>query len=133
MIYSLEIIKERILKTVFDNKYTPLKCERLLQKILVKKPMLFLTAEYRILARCSYNRHDQKVSEVFNNVERLSYNPNIADIKLQRCNYPKQQAFYGAIGLDHKETTMMSTALLEICLEYIKKDDVSKHYMTLSR
>ena len=133
MIYDINIIEEQILKAAFDNRYTPLKCERLFQKLCVQKPMLFVTVDYNRLARCSYNRHDKEVSEVFNNVGRLSYNPNIKTIKLQRCNYPKQQAFYGAIGLDNEASTMMSTAIMEVCFEYIKRDDKDTHYMTLSR
>lgn len=133
MFYDIDAIKERILKVAFDNNYTPLKCESLFQKLLIQKPILYLTVDYRILVRCSYNRNDEHFSEVFNNVGRLAYNPNIKEIKLQRCNYPGQQAFYGAVGLDNKESTMMTTAIMEVCLEYIKRNDLDLHYMTLSR
>lgn len=133
MVYDVDTIKERLTMAAFDKSFTPKKCERLIENLCVKKPMLFLTIDYKILARSSYNIYNEKVSEVFNNVKRLSYNPNIKDIKLQRCNYPKQQVFYGAVGYDHEFASMLATSVLEVCFEYVKQTDMDIHYMTVSR
>lgn len=133
MVYDIDTIKKRLTKAAFDKSFTAKKCERLIEKLCIKKPMLFLTIDYKTLARSSYNINSENLSEVFSKVGRLSYNPNIKNIKLQRCNYPKQQVFYGAVGYDHEFASMLATSVLEVCFEYVKQTDVDYHYMTVSR
>jgi len=129
MTYDLPQFKERILKAAFDNNVTPYDCYDLWNELAVGKPIPHLTIDYKFLIRCSYN--DKK--EPLNNVARLSYNPFPDRISLQRCNYEGQSVFYGAIGLDNDEISMQGTAIVEVCLENIKKEDMDTHYLTMSK
>jgi len=126
---ELDDFKNRIIEEAFSPKCSQLEIERLLEMYFGRLPIPTLQANYLFIGRCRYN----KPGEVFNNVSQLSYNPKCEEIGLQRCNYKGQQVFYGAAPTNSSNASMLSTAILEICLEYIKDEDIDTHYMTLSR
>ena len=69
MVYDIDTIKERLTKAAFDKSFTPKKCERLIEKLCVKKPMLFLTIDYKILARSSYNINNENLLPVIDRAD----------------------------------------------------------------
>ena len=81
------------------------------------------------VVRCSMNNP----GEVFKNISRCSYNPNIDDIKLQRCNYPKQQVFYCSMFSDTDLASTSLTCIVETAWEHIEDLNTSRTYCTLSR
>ena len=132
-VYTLKNIKTELTRAVYDNAVTPKDCELLIKDLCIHWPISVVSLPYTKLVRCSYNKTGEMKSEVFSTVSRLSYNPFIESIPLQRCNYEHQQIFYAAAGLDNAEVSMLSTSILEVCLEHIKNEDMNTHYMTLSR
>lgn len=81
------------------------------------------------LVRARYN----KTGEIFNSVEQLSYNPNAKNITLQSANYPNQQIFYASVPTDSDYSTCSSAALVEIALEYVENNELTREYFTLSK
>ena len=62
-------------------------------------------------------------NEYCNHIYRCSFNPDCTKIPLQRCNYEKQQVFYGTIpgGMLNLSDAAQS-AFLETCFDRIKDD-----------
>lgn len=79
--------------------------------------------------RCSMNQP----GEVFRNISRCSYNPNIDGIKLQRCNYPRQQVFYCSMYSDTDLASTSLTCVVETAWEHVEDLNISRAYCTLSR
>jgi len=121
--------KDKIHKAAFAPVFNFKKIERLVAQYFLNLPIPTVEIHHPFLARCRYN----KDGEVFRKVSQLSYNPIKKYITLQRGNYARQQVFYGAIASDTTEASIMSTAVVETCMEYIKQDDMNLHYLTLSR
>jgi hypothetical protein len=71
--------------------------------------------------------------ELFKDVYRCSYNPNLSSIPLQRCNYPAQQVFYCSMFTQTANSTTSMTCILETALEQVKDHKINKAYYTLSR
>lgn len=126
---NLEEFKDKIFKEVFKSNSNQEKIEKLIASYFGHLPIPTLQLTYSFLGRCRYN----KPGEVFSHVDQLSYNPKKENIYLQRCNYEGQQVFYGALPTNSGNASLLSTAVVEICLEYIKDEDINLHYMTLSR
>ena len=126
---NLDTFKSKIFKEAFKSNSNQEKIEKLIESYFGYLPIPTLQITYSFLGRCRYN----KAGEVFNHVDQLSYNPKKENIFLQRCNYAGQQVFYGALPTTSENASLLSTAIIEICLEYIKDEDTSLHYMTLSR
>jgi len=126
---DLKEFKDKILKAAFTSTFRLKLIENLIKEHFMTLPIPTVDLHQPFLARCRYNRN----GEVFGNVSQLSYNPVKKNITLQRCNYARQQVFYGAISSKTSQASIMSTAIVETCMEYIKQDDVDSHYLTLSR
>ncbi|HKC34609.1 MAG TPA: hypothetical protein VKB95_01055 [Chitinophagaceae bacterium] len=98
-------------------------------KYFKNKSIPHLQSLQTFVARCSMNYP----GEVFKNISRCSYNPNIDSIKLQRCNYPKQQVFYCSMYSDTDFASTSLTCVLETAWEHIEDLNTSRLYCTLSR
>lgn len=118
---ELNAFKDEILKLAFNNESKQEEIENLLYDFYLHKPVPLSQMNYKYLARCRYNNE----GEVFSAVSQLSYNPDINNIELQRCNYKNQQVFYGALPANSEKASTSSTAIFEVCMEYIKEDDKS--------
>src|SRR6266568_1782058 len=70
--------------------------QALITKYFKNKAISHLESIQQFVVRCSLN----KPGEVFRNISRCSYNPNIKNIPLQRCNYSEQQVFYCSMPTD---------------------------------
>lgn len=133
---SINQVKAILLSMAEDDSVTPLLIQTFFEKFLVRKPLLILSFNYPFLARCSpndYSVNAKSTDAVFKNVSRCSYNPNNNSIKLQRCNYEKQQVFYGSVPAKAKQVSADMTALLEVSLDYVKNKNINRWYFTLSR
>lgn len=126
---DLELFKDKILAAAFDDADKQRDIEALIKEYFIGKPIPMIPISPQYLGRCRYNRD----SKIFKNVSELSYNPKIEEIYLQRCNYAGQQIFYGALPTKSKNASLLSTAVVEVCMEYIKQDDLNEHMLTLSR
>lgn len=119
-----------ILLSMAEDEEVALKCiENFFLKFLLRVALPYQKLHYPFIARCNINQS----GEVIKHVNRCSYNPNKNKIVLQRCNYPCQQVFYGAIPCETENVSADMTAMLETTLEYVKNKKVSQLYMTLSR
>lgn len=126
---KLDEFKEEIINLAFEPKTKQRQIEKLIEDYFIHLPIPNMEVDFSFLARCRYNAP----GEVFSHVDQLSYNPNPNKIGLQRCNYKRQQVFYAAAPTKSDEWSMTSTAILEACMEYIKGEDATFHYLTLSR
>jgi hypothetical protein len=81
------------------------------------------------VARASRNNK----GEVFQAVDRCSYNPNLDDILLQRCNYPGQPVFYCSMYTESDKASTSLTCIMETAIDEFKNYKINKSYYTLSR
>lgn len=132
MILSINQIKAILESMANDREVKPELIEAFFSRFLIKKPLpVAKQASNYFVVRASLNDYDK--GEVFTNISRCSYNPNIENIKLQRCNYEHQQVFYAAIPTNGKQVTASMTALLETSISLVKNKEINRRYFTLSR
>src|SRR6185437_15455632 len=101
-------LKERLWNLANDKSITVYEIEAFLRLFIKRKPLPLVEIAFESYCRCSLNSK----GEIFNTVSRCSYNPNLANIKLQRCNYENQQVFYAAVPVQ-AEIKCQGTAILE--------------------
>lgn len=113
------------------NEYSPnLRQIQALITIYYKNiPIPIITLKESYVVRSSKN----DPGEIFKNVKRCSYNPNLESIVIQRCNYPRQQVFYCSMYSDTDYATTSLTCLVETASEYIEANEMSFKIFTLSK
>lgn len=121
-------LKERLWNLASDKSITVYEIETFLRNVIKRKPLPLVEIAFESYCRCSLNSKE----EIFKTVSRCSYNPNLDSIKLQRCNYEKQQVFYAAVPVQ-AEIKCHGTAILETSWEHIANHYLDYYFMTLSR
>src|SRR5687767_11897860 len=85
------------------------------------KPILpYTDFAYAFVVRSSPNTLSP--GEVFKSISRCSFPPDPEKIRIQRCNYDKQQVFYAAVTADTETIKAADTAMMETCFNLIKSD-----------
>jgi hypothetical protein len=121
-----------LLSMASDKSISPEFIEPFINRFIINRPSLPVTDFlYTFVVRCSPN--NLYPGEVFKNISRCSYNPNIDTIELGRCNYKKQPIFYAAATAETKNIKASSTALLETGFSYARNRSVVRFYFTLSK
>ena len=92
------------------------------------KGAIMFPCNNKYVVRASLN----KDNEIFSDVQRCSYRPDIKSIPLLRSNYPKQQVFYCSMYSDTDLANTTLTCLLETVKETID-NNIDRKYITLSR
>lgn len=105
------------------------KLEGFISEFYSTKPLPITSLNSHFLIRASKN----SPGEVFKNIKRCSYNPNVEGIPLQRCNYPEQQVFYASVPSDSPEISNVAAPILEVMLNDVKDENVNRVYFTMSR
>lgn len=99
-----------------------LSCESIkgrINKLIQQTPISFQQINLNFLVRTSV----LEKGEICTNISRGSYNPDRDGIPLQRCNYKKQQVFYGTIPGGMKNFgDGAQTSFMETCFDKIKED-----------
>jgi hypothetical protein len=134
---SINQVKAILLSMAHDKNVSPCLIEKFFEKFLIKKPLPIIGVSFPFVVRCSPNDCNSTAKSedvVFKNVRRCSYNPNIDSIRLQRCNYEKQQVFYAAAPSPKtNQVSIGMTALLETAMVFAKNKKIKRWYFTLSR
>ena len=127
---TVEEFKERLWIMACDHSISIYEIENFIRYHFKQNRFLVIGWKYfNLYCRASIN--DESI--LFTNVDRCSFNPNIDNIVLQRCNYAKQQVFYAAVPMD-SEVACSATAQSEVAFErLVKKHTIKWHYITLSQ
>ncbi len=121
--------KNCILSLAEDERIELREIQAFITRYFKNKAIPHLQSLQTFVVRCSMNNP----GEVFKHISRCSYNPNVDDIKLQRCNFPKQQVFYSSMYSDTDSASTSLTCVVETAWEHIEDLTVSRTYCTLSR
>lgn len=121
--------RDNLLNLASDENIELRQIQAFITRYFKKMAIPHLESLLKFVVRCSMN----KLGEVFKNISRCSYNPNIKDIKLQRCNYPEQQVFYCSMYTDSDFASSSLTCIVETAWEHIEDLSLSRTYCTLSR
>lgn len=121
-------LKTRLWNLASDRSISVFEIETFLRKFFVGKPLPIVGILYKNYCRCSLNSKE----EIFETVNRCSFNPKIEEINLQRCNYKKQQVFYAAVPTKAK-INCTGTAITEVSWEHISDKFLDYYFLTLSR
>lgn len=125
---NLNDFREKLLFFGSDNCVSVYEIETFLRNFLIGKPLPVVDIAYQYYTRCSLN----EPNEIFNAVKRCSFNPNLDSIKLQRCNYDRQQVFYCTVPIS-VSVKAHATAIMEVSREHIAKNFAEFYFVTLSR
>ncbi len=121
-------LKEHLWNLASDETVSVFEIETFLRNFFKRKPLPLVDIVYENYCRCSLNEK----GEIFRTVGRCSFNPYIDSIKLQRCNYDKQQVFYAAVPIQ-AEIKCYGTSILEVTWEHISNLYLNYYFVTLSR
>ncbi len=125
---ELNLLKEQLWNLASDKTISVFEIETFLRNFFKKKPLPLVNIAYENYCRCSLNNK----GEIFKSVARCSYNPYIDSIKLQRCNYEKQQVFYAAVPTQ-AQVKCTGTSIMEVTWEHISNHFLDYYFVTLSR
>lgn len=106
---------------------------RNIQALITKYFKHFGTIEFDCRNMYVVRASPNSKGEVFPNIGRCSYNPNLKDIPLQRCNFPGQQVFYCSMYTESDKASTSFTCIMETAFDEIKNHKITKSYYTLSR
>lgn len=101
------------------------------QNLIRQTPLAFHKLDIPFIVRTSV----LEPNEYCKHISGCSFNPDCTKIPLQRCNYEKQQVFYGTIpgGMQNLSDAAQS-AFLETCFDRIKKDSLfSERFVVATR
>lgn len=128
--YTIDELIGFLHKCTFDKKITPADFQDIFKDIFVRTPLPLFHREIDFIVRCRPHLYGEKLPE---KLDDLSYPPIIEKIKLQRCNYSKQQVFYGSIFPNSDFTSTSFTAIVETIDETIKNESIISFKATLSK
>ena len=126
---------KKLLLGMAQDKTVPIEAiENVITDYIRGKPILpFTDFAFAFVVRCSPNNGKKDGSEVFSHINRCSYNPNIDNIPLQRCNYKGQAALYAAVTSDADDIHPSGLAIMETAWNYVNDKKIIRYYFTLSR
>lgn len=121
---NMSSLSSNVYIQVFNDllKAKDVSCEAMKDRIydlIPQTPIFFQKLNLDFIVRTSV----LDLGEICANISRCSYNPNCEGIPLQRCNYKKQQVFYGTIpgGMKNLSDAAQSS-FMETCFDRIKED-----------